>query len=96
MRPAESMAVFMPQKYHEEPHPCRVLVVVVAAERGLPELYALVVLSAALKVVVLPLLVRRPLRGTVGGCADRLVPHAADCGGMAGRGVELHCDRGRW
>jgi hydrogenase-4 component E len=41
-----------------------VLAVVVAAARDLPELYALAVLSAALKVVIVPLVVRRLLRGT--------------------------------
>lgn len=39
------------------------LAVVVAAERSLPELYALAALSAALKVVIVPLVVRRLLRG---------------------------------
>jgi hydrogenase-4 component E len=40
-----------------------VLAVVVAAARDLPELYALAVLSAALKVVIVPVVVRRLLRG---------------------------------
>ncbi|MFB9834015.1 hypothetical protein [Actinoallomurus acaciae] len=40
-----------------------VLAVVVAAARSLPELYALAVLSAALKVVIVPVVVRRLLRG---------------------------------
>lgn len=39
-----------------------VLAVVVAAARSLPELYALAALSAALKVVIVPLVVRRLLR----------------------------------
>jgi hydrogenase-4 component E len=38
-----------------------VLAVVVAADRGLPELYVLAVLSAALKVVIVPIVVRRLL-----------------------------------
>jgi hydrogenase-4 component E len=37
------------------------LAVVVAADRGLPELYVLAALSAALKVVIVPILVRRLL-----------------------------------
>lgn len=41
------------------------LAVVVAAERSLPELYALAALSAALKVVIVPLVVRRLLGGDV-------------------------------
>ncbi|HEY3684090.1 MAG TPA: hypothetical protein VGL93_13670 [Streptosporangiaceae bacterium] len=41
-----------------------VLAVVVAAARGLPELYALAGLSAALKVVAVPLVIRRLLRGS--------------------------------
>jgi hydrogenase-4 component E len=38
-----------------------VLAVVIAADRNLPDLYALAVLSAALKVVAVPLLLRRLL-----------------------------------
>jgi hydrogenase-4 component E len=41
-----------------------VLAVIIAATRHLPELYALAVLSAALKVVVIPLVIHRLLRGT--------------------------------
>jgi hydrogenase-4 component E len=41
-----------------------ILAVVVAAARGLPELYALAALSAALKVVAVPLVMRRLLRGS--------------------------------
>jgi hydrogenase-4 component E len=40
-----------------------VLAVVVAADRDLPELYALAALSAALKVVIVPIVVRRLLGG---------------------------------
>jgi len=43
-----------------------VLAVVIAADRNLPDLYALAGLSAALKVVTVPLVLRRLLRGTVG------------------------------
>lgn len=46
-----------------------ILAVVVAAARGLPELYVLAALSAALKVVAVPLLVRRLLRGAEGEIA---------------------------
>ena len=41
-----------------------ILAVVVAAARGLPELYVLAGLSAALKVVAVPLVIRRQLRGS--------------------------------
>jgi len=41
-----------------------VLALIVAAARHLPELYALAALSAALKVLIVPLLMRRLLRGT--------------------------------
>jgi hydrogenase-4 component E len=41
-----------------------VLAVVIAADRGLPDLYALAALSAALKVVAVPLVLRRLLGGT--------------------------------
>lgn len=40
-----------------------VLAVIVAAARNVPELYALAALSAALKVVIVPLVMRRVLRG---------------------------------
>jgi hydrogenase-4 component E len=43
-----------------------VLAVVIAADRNLPDLYALAVLSAALKVVAVPLVLRRLLSGTGG------------------------------
>jgi hydrogenase-4 component E len=43
-----------------------VLAVVIAADRNLPDLYALAGLSAALKVVTVPLVLRRLLRGAVG------------------------------
>ncbi|WP_300610331.1 hypothetical protein [Trebonia sp.] len=42
-----------------------VLAVVIAADRGLPDLYALAGLSAALKVVAVPLVLRRLLPGSV-------------------------------
>jgi len=42
-----------------------VLAVVIAADRGLPDLYALAVLSAALKVVAVPYVLRRLLPGSV-------------------------------
>jgi hydrogenase-4 component E len=51
-----------------------VLAVVIAADRGLPGLYALAALSAALKVVAVPLVLRRML-GT---------PAGADAPGVAG------------
>jgi hydrogenase-4 component E len=44
-----------------------VLAVVIAADRNLPDLYALAALSAALKVVAVPLVLRRLLSGTGGG-----------------------------
>jgi hydrogenase-4 component E len=43
-----------------------VLAIVIAADRNLPDLYALAGLSAALKVVGVPLVLRRLLGGTVG------------------------------
>lgn len=56
-----------------------VLAVIVAAVRHLPELYVLAAVSAALKVVVIPLVIRRLLRP--GGAADE-----ADLGDIAGSG----------
>ena len=44
-----------------------VLAVIVAAARHVPELYVLAALSAALKVVIVPLVLRRLLRGAGGG-----------------------------
>ena len=41
-----------------------VLAIVIAADRNLPDLYALAALSAALKVVAVPLVLRRLLAGT--------------------------------
>jgi hydrogenase-4 component E len=41
-----------------------VLAIVIAADRNLPDLYALAALSAGLKVVAVPLVMRRLLRGT--------------------------------
>jgi hydrogenase-4 component E len=51
-----------------------VLAVVIAADRSLPELYALAALSAALKVVTIPLVLRRLLgrAGPEGGDEDEL------------------------
>jgi hydrogenase-4 component E len=43
-----------------------VLAIVIAADRNLPDLYALAALSAALKVVAVPLVMRRLLCGTAG------------------------------
>jgi hydrogenase-4 component E len=43
-----------------------VLAVVIAADRGLPDLYALAALSAALKVIAVPLVLRRLLGGPAG------------------------------
>ena len=43
-----------------------VLAIVIAADRNLPDLYALAALSAALKVVAVPLVLRRLLPATVG------------------------------
>jgi len=57
-----------------------VLAVLVGADRHLPELYVLAALSAALKVVAIPLLLRRLLRGT--GPAGHPEGHPA--GGLTG------------
>jgi hydrogenase-4 component E len=57
-----------------------VLAVIVGVVRHLPELYVLAALSAALKVVVIPLVLRRLLRGN--GSAGT----AADTGDIAGSG----------
>jgi hydrogenase-4 component E len=57
-----------------------VLAVIVGAVRHLPELYALAVLSAALKVVVIPLVLRRLLR------EDGPVGPPVDVGDIAGSG----------
>ena len=56
-----------------------VLAVIVGAVRHLPELYVLAVLSAALKVVVIPLVIRRLLRTTEPAAM-------ADLGDIAGSG----------
>jgi hydrogenase-4 component E len=56
-----------------------VLAVIVAAARHLPELYVLAALSAALKVVVIPLVIRRLLR-------PEEPADAADLGDIAGSG----------
>lgn len=53
-----------------------VLAIVIAADRNLPELYALAVLSAALKVVAVPLVLRRLL--------GRVTPDEEEPGGVAG------------
>jgi hydrogenase-4 component E len=55
-----------------------VLAIVIAADRNLPELYALAALSAALKVVAVPLVMRR-LLGRAGADRDEEEP-----GGVAG------------
>jgi hydrogenase-4 component E len=57
-----------------------VLAVIVGAVRDLPELYLLAALSAALKVVVIPLVLRRLLRGS------RPSDSGADLGDIAGSG----------
>ena len=57
-----------------------VLAIVIAADRNLPDLYALAALSAALKVVAVPLVLRRLLgRPTGNGAPDEEEP-----GGVAG------------
>jgi hydrogenase-4 component E len=57
-----------------------VLAIVIAADRNLPDLYALAALSAALKVVAVPLVLRRLLgRPTANGAPDEEEP-----GGVAG------------
>jgi hydrogenase-4 component E len=43
-----------------------VLAVIIAADRNLPDLYALAALSAALKVFAVPLVLRRPRRRRAG------------------------------
>ena len=53
-----------------------VLAVIVAAARNVPELYVLAVLSVALKVVIVPLVMRRLLRGTGGAGRHRRERHA--------------------
>ena len=65
-----------------------VLAVIVGAARHLPELYVLAVLAAALKVVAIPLVLRRLVSGT--GTADALAddPGAdADISGSGGLGL---------
>lgn len=57
-----------------------VLAIVIAADRNLPELYALAVLSAALKVVAVPLVLRRLLSQPRGNG----VPDKEEPGGVAG------------
>jgi hypothetical protein len=57
-----------------------VLAVVIAADRNLPDLYALAALSAALKVVAVPLVMRRVLGWTGGEGRDEEEPV-----GVAGR-----------
>jgi hydrogenase-4 component E len=57
-----------------------VLAIVIAADRNLPDLYALAALSAALKVVAVPLVLRR-LLGQPGGNG---VPDEDEPGGVAG------------
>ena len=52
-----------------------VLAVIVAAARHLPDLYVLAGLSVALKVVVIPLVLRRLLRGTGPGAQGRGAGH---------------------
>ena len=50
-----------------------VLAIVIAADRNLPELYVLAALSAALKVVAVPLVLRRLLTRTGGGDEEEAV-----------------------
>jgi hydrogenase-4 component E len=58
-----------------------VLAVVIAADRNLPDLYALAALSAALKVVAVPLVLRRLLPGTR--------PWSGPSGALAGSGPRI-------
>jgi hydrogenase-4 component E len=60
-----------------------VLAVIVGAERHLPELYVLAAVSAALKVVAIPVVLRRLLSGTDPGGE----PAGADIAGSGGLGV---------
>jgi hydrogenase-4 component E len=57
-----------------------VLAVVIAADRNLPDLYALAALSAALKVVAVPLV----LRHLLGRTRKTGAPDEAEPGGVAG------------
>src|SRR6202050_547630 len=60
-----------------------VLAVLVAAVRHLPDLYVLAALSAALKVVIVPIVLRRLLRGIGRAGGDEA---AAGSAGIAGAG----------
>ncbi len=60
-----------------------VLAVVVAAARHLPDLYALAGLSFALKVVLVPLVLRRLLRGLGASGADPSAPGWTDIAGTS-------------
>ena len=62
-----------------------VLAVVVAAARHIPDLYVLAALTVALKVIVIPLLLRRLLRETDAG--ERTGAGGADIAGSGGLGV---------
>jgi hydrogenase-4 component E len=64
-----------------------VLAVVIAADRGLPELYALAALSAALKVVAVPLVLRRLL----GAPADEETPGVAGSYTLSPASAVLAC-----
>ncbi len=60
-----------------------VLAVVVAATRQLPDLYALAVLSFALKTVIVPVVLRRLLRGIRGTGSDPQFSDIAGSGAMS-------------
>ena len=66
------------------------LAVVVGAVHHLPELYALAMLAAGLKVVAIPLMIRRLLVGNGDGgaatTADAAAPDPSDLGDIAGSG----------
>jgi hydrogenase-4 component E len=64
-----------------------VLAVVIAADRGLPDLYALAALSAALKVVAVPLVLRRLL----GGPASEETPGVAGSYTLSPASAVLAC-----
>jgi hydrogenase-4 component E len=61
-----------------------VLAVVIAADRNLPDLYALAALSGALKVVAVPLVLRRLLGRTDPGAGEEAPGVAEEAPGVAG------------
>jgi hydrogenase-4 component E len=64
-----------------------VLAVLVAAVRHLPDLYVLAALSAALKVVIVPIVLRRLLRGIGHGGADDPEPGWTEIAGSGSLGL---------